>query len=128
LPHLPVDVLGAGLVRILRGAVLVETLDGHERVAELALPLRAVADEDHLLARFGVDGAVIRAEDDMQSRHLLVALRVVRAQKFDALLDRARAPTPAVVGALGLGRRPRVGRDAAALEVFLDPDETDLEP
>jgi hypothetical protein len=63
----------------------------------------------------------------VQRLHLLVARLVEDAQDLDRLLDRARAPAPAVVGLLGVGRRPRVGGDLGALEIFLDADEPDLE-
>src|SRR3569623_3674534 len=126
LRQLDEDVLGHRRVRIHRLARLVHVRDLDRVAVDHALPLGAVADEHDLLAGLRGNLAVVRAEHDVQVRHLLVGLLVEHAQDLARFLDRAGAPAPAVVAVLGLRSRPGVRRDVRALEVLLAPDQADL--
>src|ERR1700712_4923188 len=125
--HLAEDVVVFDGVGVLGGARLVGAADLHELFTEFARPGGAVADKYHFFTRLGRDRPVVGAEHHVHTRQLRVALLVVEPQYLDGLLKRPRAAAPAVVGALGLGRRADVGGDAAALEVFFRPLEADLE-
>jgi hypothetical protein len=116
-------------------SVSVRALDFDWFAVQISLPMDAIANEDNLFSGARVDGALVVAENNMQAGHFRIRLVIIDSDDFDGFLNGSGTASPTVVcvsvawrgAALGGGRRPGIGADLGALEVFFHSRETHLE-